>query len=465
MSDLSNIFTNGCKVVVSPDKMRAWISLVKPAKGVQYTAQAVAEWLPENGVVYGADDGMIRKALASGEYDELLEVARGKAPVAANGGDYTLLVEKKPFTGLKASGDGALIYDDLSFLQEAEAGQRLAEVIPPTPAEDGMTVTGASVPAREGTPGRELTGSGFAVSEDGRYYTAPVLSHVSFVNDQLMVTPLAKLAGLSAEDGPFTFDGNVLVEGDVTQGASIDATGSVFVAGRAVSCTIKSGNNVLLCGGMRDQGGFGTVTAKGTVWGLFFDSANITTKGDIYANHLVGCEVHVNGRASILGGRALVGSTNLYAQNGVVAGTLGDGRGETVVAAGMDKELIDRYNAVVTRTDRLGVDIQSIQQNITTHERVNRMKPDKGKGDAAYREMVQKRDQSLSVYNILTAERTRLKRTIDQFSVVSIIAREVANAGVTIVIDTRSMKITSAMPRTKFRRNQETIEAVSSQSR
>ena len=465
MSDLSNIFTGGCKVVISPDKMRAWISLTKPPRGVQYTAQAVAEWLPQNGVLFGAREEMIRAAVSSGRYDDLLEVAGGKAPVPACGGDYTLLVEKKPFTGLRAGGDGSLIYDDLSFLQEAEAGQALAEIMPTTPGEDGMTVTGEAVPPREGSPGRQLTGTGYTVSRDGKFYTAPTLSHVNIVNDQLVVTPLAKLEALSAEDGPFSFDGNVLVLGNVTQGAAITATGSVFVVGWAVSASVQAGNNVLLCTGMRSQGGFGTVEAKGHVWGLFFDSTNIKAGGDICANHLLGCEAEIGGRANILGGRGLVAGTHLYAQGGVVASQLGDGRGETVISAGVSKEFIDRYNSITARGDRLGIDIRSLQQSISTHERVNKMKPDKGKNDPAYREMVKKRDQSLSVATILDSERLRMKRTLDQSSNVSIIARDVANAGVVIVIDNRSLKLSAPRPRTKFRRDQEEIEAVSAQSR
>ncbi len=465
MSDLSSTFAAGCKVVISPDKMRAWISLVKPARGVQYTLEAVKEWLPQNKVVFGADDAMIRKALASGVYEDMLEVARGKQPVAPSGGDYKLLVENKPFTGLRAAGDGALMYDDLSFLQEVKAGQVLAEIIPAVEAENGMTVTGDEVPPRGGTPGRQLTGSGFEMAEGGRKAVAPGLSHVSIVNNQLIVTPLHKRGGLSAEDGELVFDGNVLLTGDVLENARINATGSVYVVGRTVSAQIKAGNNVLLSGGMRSQGSFGSIEAKGHVWGLFFESANINAGGDICAGHLVGCEVHVAGRANILGGRAMVAGTNLYAQNGVVAGKLGDGRSETVVSVGLEKDFLDRYNNITTRLDRLTIDIQSVQQNITAHERVNSRRPDKGKSDEAYKEMVSKRDQALGVLNILNTERGRMKRTLDQASSVSVIVRETTAPGTLIIIDTRSLKVMTPLSRTKFRRSNEIVEAVTTKDR
>lgn len=460
MNDLSKIFREGSKVVISPDKMRAWVRLPKPAPGVRYTPEAITQWLPQNGVVYGADPELIRKAAASGEYDELLEVARGKAPVAASGGDYTLKIEKKPFTGLNSSSDGSLVYDDFSFLQEVPAGQVLAEITPPAPAEDGMTVTGEAVPPREGATGRMLEGSGFQVTDNGRCYRAPTLSHVSIVADKLVVTPLSKVDTIPVDDGmEYEFEGNVVVEGDVPAGARFSASGSVFVKGRCVACSIKAGNNVLLSGGMFSGGEYGRVEAGGNVWGLFFESCTILAGGDICSNYLNGCEAEAGGRANILGGRAAIESSTLTATNGVVTGTIGSPNGsEAMVRCGADQELLDRYNSMGAKIDRLNTDIQALQQNITAHERVNRMKPDKGKGDAAYKEMVARRDQSLSVQGILTAERTRTKRAIDQFSTVSIIARRAVLPGAVIYIDTRRYNVDMNLSGTKFRRNGEVIE-------
>ncbi|MGD9559894.1 MAG: DUF342 domain-containing protein [Oscillospiraceae bacterium] len=458
MSETANPFGEGAKVVISPDQMRAWISLPKP-RGVTYTVEAVLQWLPQNGVVYGVDTAMVQAAVSSGRYDDLLEVARGTQPVAAQGGDYVLKVEKRPFTGLSAGPDGALIYDDISFLQEVQPGQLLAEIVPASPAAPGRTVTGEEVAPRKGGDGRQLSGSGFELSADGRSCTSPTLGHVSIVGDQLIVTPLKKLAELSAEDGPVAFDGNVLVEGDVLPGAQLSATGSIFVAGRAVAASITAGNNLLLCQGLRAGASFGHAEAKENLWGLFFESANLKAGGDLCTNYLSGCDAVVGGRATILGGRALIAGTTLQVKGSVLAGTIGTPSGDvTAIVAGMDQAFIDRYDSVTKRAERLASDLQVLMQNISAHERVNRAKADRGKNDTAYKEMVQKRDQSLSVLNILEAEKTRLKRTMDSFSTLSIIARETVYPGVTISIDTRTLKVVEPLPKVKFRRNKELVE-------
>ncbi len=465
MSSLADIFKDGCKVVISPDQMRAWITLSRPSGGA-YTAAAIMEWLPQNGVVYGASAQLVQDAAASGRYNELLEVARGKAPVAAAAGSYTLLVDKKPFTGLRANSDGSLIYDDLSFLQEAQPDQILAEVVPADPGKPGKTVTGEEVPPKAAENDQTLSGSGYVVTDDGRYYRAPALSHVNIVNNELVVTPLLKLDSVTEADGPMDFDGNIVVEKDVSPGASLTASGSIFVAGRCASAKIKAGNNLLLCFGMRSQGGFGTATAKENVWGQVFESAEIRAGGDVCTNLLSGCETTADGRASILGGRGAVIGGRLSARSGVVAGQLGNEQStKTLVRVGMDGEILERYEGVEKRLAKMALDVQAIQQNMTAFERINRNKPDKGQSDPQYKEMKTKRDQMLSIVNILNTERGRLKRTIESFSTVAVTVRDTAFPGVTIEIDTRTMNVLQPLRKVKFKRSNDTIETISAATR
>lgn len=457
---LTDIFTGDAKVVISPDKMRAWVMLPPPPKGQQYTAEAIREWLPGQGVVYGARDGMVQKAAAAGKYYEMLEVARGDEPTAPVGGGYTLRVEKIPFSGLRGNPDGSLFYDDLSFLQEAAQGAVLADINPAQPGAPGRAVTGEEVPPPEPEADKVLMGSGFAVSEDGRHAVAPQLCHVSVINDQLVAVPLLKLEQLAAADGPVQFDGNVMVTGDVQAGSALEATGSIFVVGRCDAAAISAGRNLLLCQGMRSQGGYGKVAAKENVWGLCFESVDIKAGGDICANHLTGCEAKCQGRALVLGGRGLVSATTLYAKGGVIAAVLGDAQGtRTTVSAGMESDLLERGEMIEKKLQKLNADIQSVSQNMTAIERINRQKPDKGKNDPSYKEMVAKREQMRSVLTIIEGERTRLKRTIDQFSATSIIARERAYPGVTIIVDTRGMDVAREMDRVKFKRRNDVVEA------
>ena len=202
MSDLTKIFSSEAKVVISPDEMRAWVMLPPPSKGAPYTVDAVTEWLPQQGVVYGVRKNMIVEALASEKYYELLEVARGDTPVDPIPGRYTLRGEIKPFTGLRANSDGSLLFDDLSFLREAAEGEILADIEPPTPGMAGKSVRGETVEPKEAEETAALAGSGFELSEDGLHYVAPGLSHLNMVNQELIVTPLLKRESLSAADGP-----------------------------------------------------------------------------------------------------------------------------------------------------------------------------------------------------------------------------------------------------------------------
>ncbi|MDL2253273.1 FapA family protein [Ruminococcaceae bacterium OttesenSCG-928-I18] len=463
MSDLSNIFPPDAKVVISPDEMRAWIMLPPAPQGVKYTLEAVQQWLPQNGVVYGAREDMINKALASGKTYELLEVARGDEPQAPEGGSYEMRVEVKPFTGLAANSDGSLIYDDLSFLQPVPEGQVLAEIVPAKPGVAGKSVTGNAVAPKEGKPDVVLKGKGFVVSEDGRRYVAPVASHLSMVSEELVATPYIQRESLKPEDGPLRFNGNIVIEKDVHAGAVIEASGSVFVGGRCENAKIKAGRNILLGGGMYSSGEIGQVEAKENLWGMMFESVNLKAGGDLCANHLMGCEASAEGRALITGGRGMIVNTSLYARGGVVCQQLGDESGsKTTVSVGMGAELIERFESVEKRMVKLTQDIQNLLQSITAFEKINRNKPDRGKNTNEYRELVAKKDQALSVLNITEGERARLKRTMDSFSVVSIIVKDRVFPGVVVRIDTRLYEVDRPMQKLKFRRSGEVVELVSS---
>ncbi len=462
MADVADLSALGAKVSISPDKMRAWVILPRPPKGAGYTAGALTAWLPVQGVTHGVSAEMVKDAVNSGKYDDLLEVARGTAPVEPVGAGYTLCINKKPFTGLPGNSDGSLYYDDLSFLQEANPGDVLAELTPGTPGKDGMDVTGTPVPPRKTAEDSELKGSGFALRDDGFAFVAPGLSHVGVVNGQLMVTPLLKLAAVSPEDGEVSAPGNILVEGNVAAGSKLKAGGSVFVKGRCDTCDITAGHNVLVSGGVRSANGFSRITASSNVWGMCFEGCTIKAGGDICANHLRGCEVDVEGRASILGGAGQIGSSTVYAKNGIIAQVIGQGTGDnTVVKAGMGSELFERQDALARRMEKLSADIQALGQSASAFERINRNRPDKGRSDPAYKDMVKRRDQQIGVLNILNTENTRLKRTMEQFAAVNIIARDKIFAGVEIVLDTRRLTVAATTERAKFRRVREAVELVS----
>ncbi len=462
MGDMSQIFAEGSKVVISPDEMRAWVILAPPPKGVKYTVEAVKEWLPQHGVVYGVQDAMIQKALDSGKTFEMLEVARGSEPEDPEGGSFTMQVEVKPFTGLRANSDGSLIFDDLTFLQEVAEGQVLANVVAEKPGVPGRSVKGEDVPPKEPKDGTVLKGSGFEMSADGMQYIAPVRSHLNMVNNELVLTPVLHLSSLSAEDGPAEFEGNVVIEGDVHAGGTVNAGGSVFVGGRCEHATIKAGRNVLLGGGMRCSGEIGQVEAKENVWGQVFESVNIKAGGDVCANHLLGCDVKAEGRVRVAGGRGMVCNSSVYAKGGLVCQQLGDHSGSTEVSVGMGPDLIERFEGVQKRLVKLTQDIQNYLQNIATYEKLNRQKPDKGKNAPEYRDMVAKKDQAMSVLNILEAERARLKRTVDSFSAVNVVVRGKVFPGVVVRIDTRAYEVNRPMEKVKFKRDGDLVEAVSS---
>ncbi len=465
MENLAQMFGEGSKVVISPDEMRAWVMLPKPQKDCPYTEEGLRAWLLENGVTHGLRDDMIKKALLERKSDELMEVARGTDAQEGTDGYLQMHVKEKENASVRTGSDGGLILDDLSFLHEVPAGKVLAEVMPAIPGTPGYSVNGHELPTRHSVKEADaLEGSGFEKSDDGLRYSAPVRSHVRFVNGTLVLTPVTVTGDICADDGPLSVEGNLVVEGDILAGSVLAATGSVYVSGKSQEATIDAGRNILLCGGMHSMRARGTLTAKENIWGQLFEQASLHAGSDVCATVLRGCEVTSGGQVRVLGKQGQISGCEVYATSGVVCQTLGgDGDNRTEIHVGMKKSLLSRNTQINQSIEKRNQDVQQILQNMATIEKLNRQKPTKGKDLPEYLEMVQKKDATLKVLRMLEQERQNLKRKMDALSAAGVVARVRVHPGVLISIDTREYHVDRKLGKVRFKRDGEYIELITAE--
>lgn len=153
--------------------------------------------------------------------------------------------------------DGTVDMLDFGEILTVSEGELLMHLEPPTEGENGFTVTGELLPA---VPGKEcpfMPAEGVALGENPHHIVAtrqgiPVEHARGIRVDQIYTTQKVDLSS-----GNITFDGSVIVQGNVEDAMRIEATGDVTVGGSVHHATIIAGGNILV-----RQGVFGKQVDK-----------------------------------------------------------------------------------------------------------------------------------------------------------------------------------------------------------
>ena len=110
--------------------------------------------------------------------------------------------------------------------------------------------------------------------------------------------------------GNIIYDGSVRVKGNVEDDVIIDAKGDVIVEGYVQGAYVSSGNNVVVVGGV-NAGDKGYIAAQKTVYGDYFENANVYAYENVEANYIMNSQINagvlVKAKGMICGGNVISG--------------------------------------------------------------------------------------------------------------------------------------------------------------
>ena len=215
------------------------------------TVEDVEAAIERKGVVFGVDRQAVEKAVLAA--DGLPHVvAKGISPVEGKDGFVEHLVELEPVPVVWEEGEDRVDYWERYRFPFVRAGEVLAVLHPPIRGTPGRAVTGEVLPPREVKEGILRAGDGAALSGDGTKVVAardgkPVSYGTSYTC--IEVTPVMVHQGnVGLASGHLRFNGDIVVHGDVLEGARVEASGGVTVVGCAAGATIKAGGAVKIKG-------------------------------------------------------------------------------------------------------------------------------------------------------------------------------------------------------------------------
>ncbi len=354
-------------VTVSPDELKAFITLFKVDEITSITKEEIISALETQKVTFGIKEDAIEYFSNNPVYNEAICVAEGIA--AQNGKNGAVIfhfdtsVNKTP-TLLE---DGRINYRELNLIQSVKVGQVLCTLEPAVMGTQGKTVKGRVLMAVNGRPAVLPRGKNVAVSEDGQSLYATAEGEVEFL-DQSKVSVYTNHevpADVDNSTGNVNFVGNVIVKGNILSGFKVEAGGNVEVYGVVEGATIKAGGNIILRRGMQGMGK-GTLIAGGDIVARYIEYCNVEAKNNIQSEAVLHSNVKCGNKLELTGRKGLLVGGTCKVGKIIIAKVIGSHMATvTELEVGVDPTIRERYKKLKEDFVSMESDIKKSDQAIT----------------------------------------------------------------------------------------------------
>ena len=338
-------------IVIETDEMGANAEITSAQGGKHLSAKEILHAAQEAGVKKGfSKEHLIQLAqLAAKEAPNSqvdMQIAAGK--LAKNGKDALIkpLVESAQTRMLKPKKrkDGSVDMRDLGDIICVKVGDPIAKKVPLTQGIQGYTVTATPLPPEPGNDIELVVGEGTILSPKDNYIlVSEKVGQPKLINNGMEVDEIYKIKDVTVSTGNINFTGSVIIEGDVTEGMKVIASGDIIVGGFVESATLEAGGDITISGGIigrkhdiekthiTDALMSVNINAKGNIFAKYGQYAQITCPQDVHIeNQLLHSILDINGRlwigkddkadGKLIGGYTKAGSS---VHAGIIGATAG----------------------------------------------------------------------------------------------------------------------------------------------
>jgi uncharacterized protein (DUF342 family) len=338
-------------ITIESDEMGATAEITSAQGGKHLSAKAILNAAQEAGVKKGfSKEHLIQLAqLAAKQVPNTqveMQIASGK--IAVNGKDALIkpLVESAQARILKPKKreDGSVDMRDLGDIICVNIGDPIAQKVPLTQGKQGYTVTATPLPSEPGNDVELVAGEGTNISaKNTNILVSEKVGLPKLINNGMEVDEVYKIKNVTVATGNINFTGSVIVDGDVTEGMRVTASGDITVGGFVESATLEAGGDITISGGLIGRKHdvekkhitnitmSVNISAKGSIYAKYGQYAQITSHQDVrIENQLLHSSLDISGRlwigkdeqanGKLIGGYTKAG-TSVHA--GIIGATAG----------------------------------------------------------------------------------------------------------------------------------------------
>lgn len=356
-------------VKIGKDELEASVLITEPVgSGSPVSFDMAKQELERMGVKHGIDLDLLRNIINDHEYDTDIVVANGSP--AVDGKDayvkyfFDTVVEAKPQEDDKGNVD----YKNINLLQNVTNGQTLAELIPPTPGQEGKTVTGKQILPKVGKMLKMPSGINTEISKDNQnILIATTNGNVYHHRGALIqVDPVYIVnSDVDFSTGNIDYIGTLIIKGNVKAGFEIKSQSDLEINGLVEDAIIKAGGNILIKNGFLGRGE-GLIECDGKVYLKYCENQTIKAKGDIIVGEAVlNSDLTSDSRIEVTGQKGVIVGGKTFARKGVSVKELGNYQeNRTEVVAGIDMGLMKAIEEADNELQKSGANIENVKKAI-----------------------------------------------------------------------------------------------------
>lgn len=365
--DPSGVVAASAQFFITEDRMDAYACLLPPINGGgELSLEALGEDMRYEGITSGVLEELTQEFVTKKKYLHIFPVAKGTLPVDGADGIITDCFHRQGVMEVKAEPGQTVDFAKENLMQIVRKGEIICRVKPPTPGQNGVDVTGKSLPCHQGETCTIPAGENTRISQDGLLLLADLDGVVYVERDKFCVNKQRIIPGdAELKDGPIRVEGDIYIEGDVLEGAVVEATGNVVIGGQIIDARVESKK-----GSVRAQKGIqgkkGTVVqAADQVQAMAIEGASVTAGGDVFAEVIANSRVTCGGTVNVLGGRGLILGGQVKARNLIQCKRIGNKSGQrTQVSVGGSPGLLNEMETAKTQMEEIKTTLEKLRKSV-----------------------------------------------------------------------------------------------------
>jgi hypothetical protein len=274
-------------IVFSNDHMMAEILLKEEniLPDFSIDEDMLMKFLRDSGIKNGLAEEAIRLLYTNLSPDLFpLVIAKGTPAIHGKDGKVDFVTSIHPTEIQRTPGWN---FRDIMQIPVVKKGEKIANVMMPTRGENGKTVKGEIVPAKQGKPSNMKAGKNTIFSEQEQYFYAAASGQLSVSGRNIHVHPVYEVSEtLSMKEGNLAFTGTIIIRGDIPSGYTVKADGDIKVFGIVEAATLISGGSIFISEGFAGQKK-GVIRAKETIQLGYINQGKVLAGNDLFVENSI----------------------------------------------------------------------------------------------------------------------------------------------------------------------------------